>query len=430
MEEYVLKRNEQEDLDKLCSIAKEQNNSINLNLVYMTMKLTDENYDAIMNYFSERGISMIQDDIEPEATAYACEGEKVRPFDPSKIDITMKPLTLDSLLRRIRNEEIEFDSSFQRKAGLWDKKQKSQLIESIFLRIPLPAFYFDASDEDKWLVIDGLQRVTTLKQFVVDKTLKLQEMEFFPELNGCTYEKLPRAFQRRIDETVINVYLVNPSTPDNVKYNIFKRINTGGLALEPQEIRNALFQGKATQFLPKCAGMPCFITATGGSVKSERMLDREFVLRYVSFCYLDLEEYSGNIDEFLNQGMKYLNHAEEKELTRIEKEFAGVMENMYRLMGRNAFRKICYDGRRRPINKVIFESWCYVMKNLSEEDVEELIRHKDEVWEQYMILCESPDYLYVLKAPDKKAVFARIDYIEDLVKEILEKRKNDKKYQG
>ena len=69
----------------------------------------------------------------------------------------------------------------------------------------MPAFYFDASDEDKWLVIDGLQRVTTFKQFVVDKTLMLQEMEFFPELNGCHYDQLPRAFQRRIDETVINV---------------------------------------------------------------------------------------------------------------------------------------------------------------------------------------------------------------------------------
>lgn len=414
-----LKKSELEDLNKLLEIAKGQKDCINLNLVYMTFTLNEHNYEKVMNFFSERGITMIQDDIEPDVTAYACEGEKVRPFDPSKIDITMKPLTLDALLKRIKNDEIEFDSSFQRKAGLWNKMQKSQLLESIFLRIPLPAFYFDASDDGRWLIIDGLQRVTALRQFVVDKTLKLEELEFFPELNGCTYDKLPRAFQRRIDETVINVYLVNPATPANVKFNIFKRINTGGLQLEPQEIRNALFQGIATMFLQECARMDCFLAATDGSVKSERMLDREFVLRYVSFCYLGLEKYTGSIDEFLNEGMKYLNHAGHDLLEEIRSEFAYVMESMYRIFDRNAFRKICRDGRRRPINKVIFESWCYVIKNLPRSQVERLIRNRREVERRYMDLCEDNGYLYQLKAPDLKNVYSRIEAVQRLADSVV-----------
>lgn len=154
-------------------------------------------------------------------------------------------------------------------------------------------------------------------------------------------------------------------------------------------------------------------------MKSERMLDREFVLRYVSFCYLDLNQYSGNIDEFLNEGMKYLNCAPEAELSHIEQEFERVMDNMYRLMGRNAFRKICYDGRRRPINKVIFESWCYVIKNLSQADADRLVRYKDKVQKEYMELCESKDYLSLLKSTDKKAVYSRINRVETLVKSIL-----------
>lgn len=417
--ESILKQKEIEELEQLVHIAEEQGNIINLNLIYMTINVNNMNYEAVMNYFDERGIVMIQDDVEPDITAYSCQGEKIRPFDPSKINITMKPLTLDALLKRIRNNEIEFDTSFQRKAGLWNKRQKSQLIESIFLRIPLPAFYFDASDEEKWLIIDGLQRITALKEFVVDKTLKLKDMEFFPELNGCTYEKLPRTFQRRIDETVINVYLVNHSTPENVKFNIFKRINTGGLALEPQEIRNALFQGQATIFLQQCANMECFINATAGSVKSERMLDREFVLRYVSFCYLDLDKYTGNIDEFLNEGMKYLNHIDIGQLEIIRKEFEFVMESVYEIMGKNAFRKICEDGRRRPVNKVIYESWCYVIRTLSKLQVDILVEKKELVRERYMKVCESSDYLYLLKVPDKKAVYARIDVISRLIKEFI-----------
>ena len=415
----ILREKDLEELERLVHIAKEQGNVINLNLVYMTINLNNMNYEAVMNYFIERGISMIQEDVEPDITAYSCEGEKIRPFDPSKINITMKPLTLDALLRRIAHEEIEFDTSFQRKAGLWNKRQKSQLIESIFLRIPLPAFYFDASDEEKWLIIDGLQRVTVLKEFVVEKTLKLQELEFFPELNGCNYDMLPRTFQRRIDETVINVYLVNPSTPENVKFNIFKRINTGGLALEPQEIRNALFQGQATRFLQECSRKECFINATGGSVKSERMMDREFVLRYVSFCYLDLNQYTGNIDEFLNEGMKYLNHIKQEQLEQIQKEFEFVMESAYKLLGKNSFRKICNDGRRRPINKVIFESWCYVIRMLSESQIEKMIAKRNELQRQYMQICDTTEYLYLLKVPDKKAVYARIETIRNLVGEFI-----------
>ncbi len=411
----ILKQNELEDLEKLLDIARGQNNCINLNLIYMTLTLNEQNYGRVMNYFSERGITMIQDDIEPDVPAYSCDGEKFKPFDPSKIDITMKPLTMDSLLRRIQNDEIEFDASFQRKAGLWDKRQKSHLIESILLRIPLPAFYFDASDDGLWLIIDGLQRVSALREFVVEKTLKLEQMEFFPDLNMCSYDQLPRAFQRRINETVINVYLVNPATPANVKFNIFKRINTGGLELEPQEIRNALFQGKATIFLQECARMDSFLKATDGSVKSERMLDREFVLRYISFCYLDLNDYTGNIDEFLNEGMKFLNNADDEQLYTIRTEFISVMESMYCIMGRNAFRRICKDGRRRPINKAIFESWCYAVKNLSQKSVECLICHRDRVQKKYMELCENNEYLYRLKAPDRKMVCMRIKDVQKLV---------------
>lgn len=416
----TLKKKDIEELEKLVQIAKEQGNKINLNLLYMTLDPGKTDFVEIMNYFDDKGISIIEGDVEPDVTAYACKGEKIRPFDPSKISISMKPMTLDALIKRIKNEEIEFDTSFQRKAGLWSKRQKSQLLESIFLRIPLPAFYFDATDEDKWLIIDGLQRVTTLKEFAVDKSLKLQELEFFPELNGCNYNKLPRTFQRRIDETVINVYLVNPPTPENVKFNIFKRINTGGLTLEPQEIRNALFQGQATDFLRECSKMECFIKVTAGSIKSERMLDREFVLRFVSFCYLDLDLYNGNIDEFLNEGMKFLNHVSESKMRKIKEDFSFVMNSIFAVLGRNSFRKICGDGRRRPINKVIFESWCYVFRLLSLSNIEKLKNNSDEIQKQYMELCESPDYLYLLKLPDKKALYARIKAVEKLVYKFIE----------
>ncbi len=168
------------------------------------------------------------------------------------------------------------------------------MIESIIIRIPLPAFYIDATDEEQWLVVDGLQRLSALKQFMNDNNLPLTGLEYLAnELDGKTYQELPRKYQRRIEETQVTIYLITPGTPPKVKYNIFKRINTGGERLTPQEIRHALNPGKALKLLAEISKSPEFTNVIQlGESRIKRMDDREFVLGALAVMLASCKDYA------------------------------------------------------------------------------------------------------------------------------------------
>ena len=417
-----------QNLEQLIKIAKTQNSKINLSIILITLKPSPEDIPEIINQLEEQGIEVINEDVEVDESADEmpenAEGVKIIPFDPSKIDIKMAQITIDSIIKRIKNNELELNSSFQRKAGLWTVEKKSRLIESIFLKIPLPAFYFDASNDENWLVIDGLQRVSTIKEFVVDeKPFKLKGLEFLKDFNGLTYDKLPRALQRRLEETNLNACLVQASTPKNVKFNIFKRLNTGGLVLESQEIRNALYQGQACVFLQEMADIEVFKEATCNSINSDRMLDKEFCLRFVTLTQLDLELHNKTYEDFLNEGMEFLSKAPKEKLLDIKNDFIRVMNICITLFGNTAFRRI-NNSRRGPVNKALFESWSFILNKMSNDDVAILNRNKDLLKQAYCPLFENHVFLNSIRASDKTSIKTRLQLIEDKVSAIINEGRN------
>ena len=414
--------NNSKDIEALIEIAKNQNYKINLSMILISLKIEQDSIPEIIEQFNNEGIEVITEDVEIDNDdSLSDNNPDVIPFDPAKIDIESKMLPISTIITKIRYEELELDSSFQRKAGLWTPKQKSQLIESLLLKIPLPTFYFDASNDDKWQIIDGLQRISTLKEFAVDQTLLLTGMEFLKDLNGLSYEKLPRSLQRRLEETNVYAYIVKPTTPKNVKFNIFKRINTGGLILEPQEIRNALYQGQASEFLLTLSQNEKFLISTGYSIKPTRMLDREFCLRYVAFTELNLDEYTGNLDEFLNEGMDYLGRCNNETLRKIESSFTRNMDYSYLLFGSYAFRKVI-NGRRGPVNKAFFEMWSHTLNLLSEEEINILIGKKDQVQAAFFNLFSDYNFMNYIKAADKNSVNSRINMVINLTREIINRK--------
>jgi hypothetical protein len=299
------------------------------------------------------GIQEMEDNEEIEREDL---GAIVVPFNPNQIKITTRPESMQMILERLEHHEINLNPDFQRDF-VWDEKKQSRLIESMILKLPIPPFYFDGKDDNRWEVVDGLQRLSTVKRFVLDGILKLDGLEFLQQLNGLHFHELSREMQRRIKSYSITVHIIEAGTPDEVKYNIFKRINTGGVVLEPQEIRHALHQGVAAAFVKELSETEAFREATNHAIRTKRMEDRDFATRFLTFyLHPDLQDYVSDLDGYMSKTMGELQRTTEAERAGIKAAFIRAMEASLAIFGNDAFRKR-YDQNdtRKPINKALFE---------------------------------------------------------------------------
>ncbi len=235
-----------------------------------------------------------------------------------------------------------------------------------------------------------MQRLSALRNFVINKTLKLQELEFLKDLDGETYDSLPRSLQRKIEETQIVAYIIKPGTPPKVKYNIFRRINTGGLVLEPQEIRHALNQGTPAKYVANLADTHIFKKATENKISTSRMLDREFVTRFIAFYVNGTEAYTPDLDSFLNNSMSQIANMSPDKLALMKNDFTESMEYSFKIFGKWAFRKAdLYPQKRKPINKALFEVWSVNLAKLTQDERQIVLSKKEELISNFVKLMKT-----------------------------------------
>lgn len=356
---------------------------------------------------NETKMKNLYEELDPEETLYDenKEPQISEPYDPMKVDISAPVLSLQSILDRLENNEIDLNPDFQRTENLWKAREQSRLIESILIRVPLPAFYFDSRNDDCWSIVDGLQRISTLNNFVIrkpddDLKLRLTDLEYLKEYNGKTYEELPRQMQRRIRECQVFCYCIRPGTPDDVTISIFKRINTGGMPLTLPEIRNAVYHGLAADLVRDMAQSQEFKIATRNKIASTRMQDRDLTTRFLAFYVLGYKSYNGDMNDFLEKGMEKVKVSYDKsKCDDILKVFLQSMIVCQDLFRDYAFRKLIQTTDTfGPLNKSLFEctSVCFAM--LSKEQQQILLKHKNIVFEEYKKLFATPFFKAVNSA--------------------------------
>lgn len=362
---------------------------------------------------------------DPDAQAEIGE-----PFNPDLIEVQTRSMTIGLMISRLRHKAIDLDPEFQRRRGLWTDVRQSRLIESILLKIPLPTFYAAEDEDETWAIVDGIQRLTAIARFVDptttnDSQLVLTGLEYLgSQYGGKTFGDLTLKMMRRLEETELVIHVIRHGTPEVVKDNIFARINTGGIPLSAQELRHALIGGRARSLLRDWAADEGFKAATAWGVSTDRMTDRELVLRFIAFKLTRAKDFkTSDFDRFLGHAMRAMNTMTQAELTSLKQSFDDAMQAATAIFGDDAFRKRYRptDGRS-PINKALFEAVSVSLSELSPAQRHRLIERKDKVKVSFIALMEDRAFERAISqgTGDREKVRIRFSKLESLFKGVAD----------
>ena len=325
-------------------------NNINTNIQDFLQKIknTEEEYSGV------EGLAEEPDDLE----SYDSE----MPYDISNLRVEQKMITIFQVEYWIESGILQLQPEYQRNL-VWDDQRKSALIESILLRIPIPSFYIDERSDGGKSVIDGLQRLSTIHEYI-NGNFRLKKMQYLTSCEKKCYSELDMKYKSYIMDFSLSINTIDARCPMMVKFDIFRRVNTGGLPLNSQEIRNIMAEKKVKLLLKKMSECTEFVMATNGGINDVRMGAQELCLRYIAILkHYDWEKHDFHIynglAKIMDETIVLLNNSSEKELEYIYSQFKNVMRQSNIILGEMSFTKL---GQKR-INASLFTSWAVVLTN-------------------------------------------------------------------
>lgn len=363
--------------------------------------------------------------MDPQATPGNADPEHIEGLDADggswgdypidNILIRSETRTIHDVLRRIRRGNYVMDPDFQRDF-IWKTDKQSKLIESVVMRIPLPVFYMAENANGDMVVVDGLQRLSTFQHFATGM-LRLH-LPDRPELHGKRFEDLPPRLQNRIEDCNLIFYVVDSKVPERARLDIFERVN-GGIPLTRQQMRNCLFMGPATRLLKDEARTDIFLSATGRSLNTQTMRDREFVNRFCAFQLFELDQYRGDMDDFLAQCLTQMNKMSVETLDDLSSAFRRGLANNFSAFGPHAFRKHTPGQERRSVLNASL--WDVMSTKLSRYDVDTVEPRVDDLQAMLYDLLEHEDFNTAITygTNDTRRVRCRFEMTEAAIQEVM-----------
>lgn len=310
---------------------------------------------------------------------------------------------IDSLYRKWKDGDLDIQPDFQR-GFVWDITKASRLIESILLDIPLPLIYLSQEKDGREYVIDGQQRLTSFfsyfdgklpdPQLPFGKDFKLTSLNVFTELIGKYFKDLPKELQKKIRYYKIRTITFRKESEQDLKFEVFERLNTGAVSLNDQELRNCIYRGKYNDLLWELSEEKVFPELLGIKKPEKRMRDVELVLRFAAFYHSTYINYKPTIKKFLNNDMEKYRFITEKDASDLRNAFKNTISIIKSLLGQHAFKRFHSGNKSQPNGywekkKFNFSLYDILMDSFARIDKNKAMQHLDSIREAYVDLMTS-----------------------------------------
>lgn len=270
------------------------------------------------------------------------------PQEIRKINTQAYDKSVSDLYRMMSDGDINLNPEYQRNY-IWDNKRASLLIESIILNVPIPVVYVSQEEDDSWTVIDGLQRLNSIKRYF-DRDFKLSGLQILSELNRSDIKSLNPKAVRVLKNGLLRIIVISYDSHEDIKYDVFMRLNRGAVKLNEQELRNCLYRGNLNQTLKELTGNPQYLELLNLKEPHKRMNDCELILRFFALNgnwtpgEEQIEHYKGRMKTFLNDFMIRNKKVTNERIEKYKETFNETVDKVYSIIGTKAFRRINENG--------------------------------------------------------------------------------------
>lgn len=261
------------------------------------------------------------------------EGILSIPPEQRKLHTETYDFTVDTVVERLQDGSV-FIPDFQRRY-VWTDAQASRLIESLIIQCPIPVIYLSQEQDERLSVIDGNQRLTSIKRFMSNE-FSLKGLTAYPELEGNRCFELDPRFRRHVSNRTLRCIVILKDTHPQVKFDVFERLNTGAVKLTPQELRHGLYFGDLTNLAAKVALESKFASVL--DIKDDkRMKAEELILRFWALAE-DFDGYRKPLAAFINSFADSRRSLTEVEKSRLTGKFCETLAAVRDLFGDLAFK--------------------------------------------------------------------------------------------